>query len=235
MNVQKYVLPSNGLLGYRKDVNIRAMQGREIATAYTSLSEASMEAIITAVIEPKIDIDLLTDEDKIFILHMTRIQTFGDTLTQTIRCPFCGNIHTYELSYSDFTVDRLENAEQVSGQLVLENNDVVTKQIPTTEIFAELNLYKEKHNLPIVDTYLLNMIARIKRIKTDTEVYTTTSELLHYLENAPGNIFTDIDDFIQTKFGLDPVYTVECNQCNTTLTGGLGITADLFRKPNHNV
>lgn len=229
MNIQKYTLPSNGMLGYKKDITIRAMKGRELATAYSSLSEASLDAIITAIIEPKISVDLLCDEDKVFILHMARIQTFGDTIKQTLRCPFCGAIHEYEVSYEDFEVRKLESMEEVEGEYTLPNGDVIKKRIPTAEIFEDLNIYRDKNKLELVDNYLLNIVARVDNIKTDERKLTTTTELINYLSDLDGRDFVKVADFLVTTFGLDTTYTVECNNCQTALSGGLGITADLFR------
>ena len=47
LNKDKYILPSNGMLGYPKYVTIRAMTGRELSMVYSTLNEAVINEVIT--------------------------------------------------------------------------------------------------------------------------------------------------------------------------------------------
>jgi uncharacterized C2H2 Zn-finger protein len=234
LNKDKYILPSNGMLGYPKYVTIRAMTGRELSMVYSTLNEAVINEVITNVIEPKISIDLLCDEDRAFILHSTRVLTFGRDVVQVLRCPFCGEIHSYKLDYSNFNIKYLESEEDASGIYKLDNGDEIKKRVPSTERFNEIAAYKEKYNVPAYDAFLLLQVAKVDYIKESTtgRRIKPIAEIMDYLANLPGDIFMDITEFLDTKFGLDTTFTVECEGCQNTLTGGLGITADLFRKHN---
>lgn len=238
INVKEYILPSNGFLGYDKKVNIRGMKGYELSTAMSSLTEAAMNKIIESVIEPTISADMLCDEDKFFILHMARVQTFGDEISQAQRCPFCGDIHTYDINYKDFKVKYIESEEEVSGEkeYTWENKVkgtkhklVVKKKVPTADDFTAIKLYQEKHNPSPDFAAVLLMISRIKYIIFDGKKYTTISELLNLLLDLNGVIFLEVSDFIKTEFGLDTTFVVDCKKCKTAITGGIGINADLFR------
>lgn len=236
LNKDKYVLPSNGFLNYPREVTIRAMTGRELSMAYSVLNEAVIDEIIANVIEPKIDINDLCDEDKSFILHSTRVLTFGHEVSQVLRCPFCGMINNYTINYKDLDIKLLESPEQTSGTFICPNGDEIKKQIPTSERFNEITTYKNKHNIPAYDSFLLMQVARIDYVKTsDGRRIKSIAELMDYLAFLPGSIFMDISDFLTEQFGLNTTFEVDCKSCNTAITGGLGITADLFRKSNNTV
>lgn len=234
LNKDKYILPSNGFLGYPREVTIRAMNGRELSMAYSILNETTIDEIIYNVIEPKIEVSQLCDEDKAFILHSTRVLTFGHKIDQVLRCPFCGEIHTYTIDYRDLETTYLESEEQTSGLFTLPNGDEIKKQIPTSARFSEINLYKTKHNIPAYDSFLLLQVAKIEyiKVKEDARRIRSITELMDYLANIPGNDFMDVAEFLDVKFGLNTTFEAECKGCGTTLTGGIGITADLFRKSN---
>lgn len=238
VNVKEYILPSNGHLGYAKKVNIRSMKGGELSTAMSSLTAASMDRIIEAVMQPLISADMLSDEDKFFILHMARVQTFGDILSQAIRCPFCGEIHTYDVNYNDFKVKYLDNEDEASGEKNIEfgtNKLTVKKRIPTAEDFADIKLYQEKHKPNADFAFILYMIAKIKYIILNDKKYTTISELMNLLVDLDGLAFLEIDEFVKTEFGLDTTFIVDCKTCKIAVTGGVGINADLFRNPNRTI
>lgn len=229
INVQKYILPSNGFLGYEKEVTIRSMKGKEISTAYSSLTDASLDKIIEAVIEPKIDIDILADEDKVFILHMTRTLTFGNEIKQSLRCPFCGEIHTYDINYKDLQTKLLEDELQAHGELELETGDIIKKRVPISEHFTEIKQYKDKYSIPEEDSYALLQVARIEYIQTKVKKLTSIFDKMEYIVNIPGKYFIEISKFVETDFGFNTVFQVNCNKCNTVFQGGIGITADFFR------
>lgn len=224
-NIQKVVLPSNGLLQVEQEVTIRGMKGREISTLYSSLTEAAVDAIISAVTNPQLDPDLLCDEDKKFILHKTRVLTFGNETYQTLRCPHCGVIYEYEISYNDFDVQMLDE-KYLTDSITLSNGDIITRKVPIKKHWTEINRYKEKTNLTNDYAYILMQISRIDTINGKRK---SIPDLISYLENLPGVELVKLAKELEIKFGLDTTFKVDCNNCNTTFTGGLGFTADLFR------
>lgn len=230
-NIDKKVLPSNGLLkDVPKEVNIRGMKGREISTLFSSLTDASIEQIIKDVTDPSLDPDLLTDEDKAFILHTTRVLTFGNEIQQTLRCPFCGHVHPYILNYDDFNVTFLPE-DYLEEEMTLDDA-VIKRRVPTKEVLESARLYKEKINLPDSYAFILLQAAKISTINGKKK---SMAELVEYLENLPGNKLVKVSEFLNVKSGIDTTFEVECNNCKTAFTGGIGINADMFREPDRHL
>jgi hypothetical protein len=230
-NIDKKVLPSNGLLkDVPREVTIRGMKGREISTLFSSLTDASIDAIIKDVTEPSLEPDLLCDEDKAFILHQTRVLTFGSEVQQTLRCPICGHIHDYVFNYDDFEINYLEE-NHLEEELTI-GDQTIKRRIPTSETMAELKRYKEKFNLPDSYAFILLQAGKIGSINGKKK---TTTELVQYLENLPGNELVKVSRFLDRKFGLETTVQVECVNCKTAFAGGIGINADLFREPDNNL
>jgi len=235
LNINKYKLPSNGLLGYQDEVSIRSMTGRELSTAYSSLSDASIEEIIKGVIEPKIDLRIMADEDKLFILHTTRVLTFGKELRQVLRCPICGEIHDYEVNYDDFKIDYLDIKEE-SSILKLKDTDIeVKRKIPVAEDYLEAKYFQEKYSIPERDSFLILQALKVEYIKDDKKHYRTMREKVDYLGDLQGSLFMDIVEFVNVRFGLNTNFNVECKSCSNVIQGGVGISADFFRNANKSV
>ena len=230
-NIDKKVLPSNGLIeNVPKEVTIRGMKGREISTLFSSLTDASIEQIITDVTQPSLDVDLLPDEDKAFILHITRVLTFGNEIQQTLKCPFCGHVDDYVINYDDFSVTYLPD-DYLEKELKLEDK-IIKRRIPSKETMKAAKAYKDRVGLPDSYAFILLQAAKIGSINGKKKSF---AELVEYLENLPGNMLVKISDFLNVKFGIETTFEVECTGCKTSFTGGIGINADMFREPNRNL
>lgn len=227
-NIDKKVLPSNGLIeGVPKEVTIRGMKGKEISTLFSSLTDASIESIIKEVTDPRLDPEELTDEDKAFILHQTRVLTFGHELQQTLRCPFCKHIDNYILDYKNFEVIYL-NENHLTDELELDGV-TIKRRLVNTELLKEARNYKNKVNLPDDYAFILLQATRIASLNNKKK---TIAELVEYLENIQGKDLVKVARFLDAKFGLQTDFTVECSNCHTAFTGGVGINADMFREPD---
>lgn len=227
-NIDKKVLPSNGLIeGIPKEVTIRGMKGKEISTLFSSLTDASIESIIKEVTDPRLDPEELTDEDKAFILHQTRILTFGHELQQTLRCPFCKHIDNYILDYNNFEVIYLDE-NHLTDELELDGV-IIKRRLVNTELLKEARNYKNKVNLPDDYAFILLQATRIASLNNKKK---TIAELVEYLENIQGKDLVKVARFLDAKFGLQTDFTVECSNCHTAFTGGVGINADMFREPD---
>lgn len=224
-NIDKEVLPSNGLLDAPKEVGIRAMTGREISTIYSSLNEESINQVIKSVTTPSLDPNDLCDQDKSFILHKTRTLTFGDEIHQTLKCPFCGHIHEYTINYSDFNTKYLTQ-EYLDEVVELSNGDKVSRRIATRKVWKEIDNHKTKRNLSDMYAYILLVSSRVGEINGERK---SIGELVEYLENLPGNDLVKIDRGFGERFGLDTTYIQQCAKCKLDITGGVGINADMFR------
>lgn len=229
MNIEKVVLPTNGLVGYEREIRINAMKGRHLSTILSSLDEGAVDKVIEDIIEPKISIDLLTDEDKTFILHKARALTFGNTVTQTLKCPICGDIHKFDLDYEVFEVTNLEE-EDVNREFIIEfeNKEYrFTNKVPTGNTWNEIEQYKRRFNPDPTLSYILLQVAYIDTINGKKM---SVNEKVNLLADVlPANEVIKLAKAFELQYGFDPTYVVECPNSGTAFTGGLAITADLFR------
>jgi hypothetical protein len=225
-NIEKKVLPSNGLLeDVPREVAIRGMRGREISTVLSSLTDASVDEVIKSVTNPSLEPENLCDEDKKFVLHQTRILTFGEEIQQTLRCPFCGHIHDYTINYSDLELTYLEE-EVLNDVLELSDGTKITRRIPSSKTMEEIIRYKDKVKFPPSYSFLFLQASRIGKVNGKKM---PIGEMITWLENIPGKELSKISKFLDIRFGLDTTFEVECAGCGTSFTGGIGISADLFR------
>ena len=180
-NKEKVTLPSNGYIdGVPKEVNIRGMKGREISTIFSSLTDSAIEDVIQSVTKEELNLDILPDEDKFFILHRTRVLTFGDTIQQKLRCPKCGKIHDYAVKYDDLEVTQLEENPEKDIEI---GGRTFTRRIPTKAVYDEINRFKEKIKATPDMVFTLGQIARIakvdgKKISTQEMILIVTGKLL---------------------------------------------------------
>lgn len=228
-NIEKKVLPSNGLMeDIPREVVIRGMLGREISTLFSSLNDAAIDDIIKNVTDPSLDPDYLCDEDKQFILHQTRILTFGNELQQTLRCPICGHVHDYIINYDDLDFNLLTE-DTLNEKLKLADGNVLERRVPSSRIMRDIIRYKEKANKPSSYAFIFLQVSRLGLINGKQR---SIGDLVEYLENMPGKELVKVSRFLDFKFGLDTSFMVECDKCQSSFTGGIGITADLFREPD---
>lgn len=229
MNIEKVVLPTNGLVKYPREVYISAMRGRHLSTILSSLDDGAVDKVIEDIIEPKISITELTDEDKTFILHKARTLTFGNEIKQTLKCPVCGDIHEYTLNYEDFDTIYLRE-EDVGKELIINvggKEYAIINKIPTGETWEEVEQYKRRYKPVPTLAYILIQAAHISTI--NGRGWTMAEKVNFLADELPANLLVEVAQFLDVKYGFDPTYLVECHNTGTAFTGGLAITADLFR------
>lgn len=229
MNVEKTILPTNGLVGYEREVTISAMKGRHLSAMLSSLDEGSIDSVIEDIIEPKIDINELTDEDKTFILHKSRVLTFGNLIKQTLKCPICGDVHEYEIHYDNFEITYLtEEDTQKTVEVEFDKKKYeITNQIPTGATWEEIEQYKRRFNPENSMAYILMQAALINTVNGKRW---SMSEKVNFLADIlPAKYLIELAKAFELNYGFNPTYVVECPNSGTAFTGGLAITADLFR------
>lgn len=230
MTKERILLPSNGLLGYDSHVVVSAMRGRHLSTILSSLDSGAIDLVITDIIEPKIDIDLLTDEDKTVILYKSRELTFGSEIKLRQKCPICGKTHDYVIDYSDFSIKYLEK-EDVGRVHQFELQDgtryEIENQVPTGKTWEEIEQYKRRYEPPLTLSYILLQVANIGKV--NGREITVRDKVNLLADILPANVLVDVIDKMGVKYGLDPTYTLECLETGTAFTGALALTADIFR------
>lgn len=227
IELDKIKLPSNGLLKVPKEITIRGLNVGELATIYASMSDASIDTVLKGIIQVSFDTNLLTDEDKSFILHRARQLTFGTDIVVGTRCPFCGEIESaHSVSYDDFKVDYL-TPEIVNEELELSNGDKVTRNFPTE--FDKEQVKKLIMNFSLTspgDKFTLSQVLLLDKVNGSK---LSALDKLNYIRNMTPMDFSKLVQFNIYKYGINTTYTVECKGCGQTYTGGIGLSADLFR------
>lgn len=225
-NFGKIKLPSNGLLGYPQEVTIRDLDIEELSTIYASMNDASIERVFKSIIGDQVEISKLVDEDKVYILHKVRQLTFGDEIKTGSRCPFCGFINQHSADYHDFSVVFLTK-EQVEETLELSNGDKVSRNFPNEKDKNEIRDLITKFNLTSKgEQFTLSQVLLLGSVNGER---LTALERLNYLRQTTPQDFAKIVEFNIVKYGIDTTFTTECNHCSQTYTGGVGLSADLFR------
>lgn len=226
-NIDRKILPSNGTVkGVPKEVTIRGMKGVEISTIYSSLTEASIDEVIKAVTDDgQIDVDLLTDEDKLFILLETRKLTFGPEVKQSLRCPFCNHIHEYTIDLDNLPIHLLDETN-FNDIITLSSGDTVTKRLPNKLTYEEIENARIKFNYPPTYNFILGIASKIDKINGRR---LTIREQVEWLENLDGKLLVEVAESINFVYGVENTYIVNCVKCGTNFTGGVGLNADLFR------
>ena len=218
-------LPSNGLLGVPTTIGVRALGGAELSTIYASLDDAAIDETIRAATTPSLDPDLLTSEDKVAIMHEIRRNTFGDTIKVPLRCPHCGQIHDYYIDYTDLKTEYL--TEEILKPITLLNGDTITRKFPVKVDSDNIKSFITKHNISKRgDLFTVSQMLLIDKVN-DKKL--TLLELKNYLGNLTGADYGALVEHHTKGFGFNPVFVVPCESCDTLITGGVGLTADLFR------
>lgn len=227
MNIKKINLVSDGLLeNVPETITVREMKGSELSTVFSNFNDEAVEYVIESVIvDEGIDIDDLTEQDKHLILHTTRVLTFGNTITQTLRCPFCNQIHDYDIDYSEFDIDLLDETYLSDSKFTV-GEHTYERKIPTARDFKTIKRFKERANISFQDDFIVLQMLHIKSV--DGKVL-PNSTLIDLLKDIPAKELLEVSKKLSTKFGLNTNYAVECLACGNEIQGVLGITPNLFR------
>lgn len=227
MNITKIKLPSNGLLEkVPAEITVRGMKGQELSMIYSNFNDESVDEVIKAVIvDEDINLTDLTDQDKAAILHSTRTQTFGNITTQAVPCPFCGQIHEYDINYDQFETKFLEE-EYITNNNITIGDNTYERRVPTSGTYQQLRAFRDKYNINQHDEYILKQMAFIKKLNNKVP---GDLQLLNHLKDLPGKELHELSRELELDFGLKTIYKVDCNNCKKTIPGVLGITPNLFR------
>lgn len=227
-NITTISLPSNGYLeDIPAQITIREMTGSELSAIYSNFNDAAIDYVLEqTIIKPEgLDIEKLTEQDKAYILHSLRQLTYGNSVPQTLRCQFCGTVHEYDINYSDFKTKPLDG-EYVTNNTFEVEGHTYTRKIPTVEDIKLIPNFIERFNVSVFDHFLVQQIQYIENI--DNNLKTNIQKLTH-LKNIPGRSLSKVIDKLKVDFGLDTTYHVDCKNCSMAITGGLGLSPNLFR------
>lgn len=226
MNIAEITLPSNGNLPrVPAKVTIREMTGAELTAIYSNFNDEIIDEIVQAVIETEgINIEDLAEQDKHMILHQTRVLSFGNTITQTLRCPFCGVIHDYEIDYGTFKATLIDD-EYLSKTTFEIGKHTYVRKIPTVRDFKRIRDTKQKYSISFKDDFILAIMVYVDTVDGRKM---PDLDLLNHLKDLPAKDLKQVATELAVKFGLDTTFTVECEDCHNAITGGLGISPNLF-------
>lgn len=223
-NYDDLVLVSKGqMLGVPERVRVRGLLGKEISSIYSSMTNASIDKVIYEIIEPKVDVSLMCDEDKVLILHKARQLTFGDEIVQDLKCPFCNHKETHIFNYNDFKVDYLPD-NYLATEVELSGHKIKIK-IPTRIDFERLDEFKNSEKLEDDSVFTLLLMSKVDRV--DGKVL-SLKELKDFLDNLLGKDIMAFAKVLDIPLGLNTNKDLVCSNCGNTYKGGIGLSADLF-------
>lgn len=226
MIVKKIKLGSNGQVeGIPSEITVRALKGKELSLIFTSLTEASIDTVIKAIVEEDIDIGLLPDEDRFQILLTAKEITFGPEIKQQFLCPYCNHTFEHTMLVDDLEFTSLEK-ELFTKEHELSNGDKIKLRLPNKSIWQQIEKARNTLNYTFDYDYLFLLASKIKIVNSKE---LSITGVIDYLENLPGKYFREISDLTKFKFGYTKTYEIECEKCNNTFLGGIGVNADLFR------
>jgi len=227
ININKIKLASNGQVdGVPEELTIRALTGKELSIIYSSLTTASIDKVLGSIIDEKVDVSILPDEDKFQILLEARKLTFGPEIKQQLLCPHCGQVHEHIINIDELEFKYLPKSFSITAAQI-SNGDTIELRIPTAAVWQQIDKVKERLNYTFDYDYLFLMASRIAKVNNKG---LSITELIKYLENLQGKYFTEVNDLVNFSFGYNKIFTVECTKHKGyTFQGGLGINADLFR------
>lgn len=238
MIIEKVKLPSNGLLGYPAEVTVRELKGSELSVIYTSLSDSSVDYVLKQALvddSKNIDLDMMADQDKLFLLIKLRILTLGPNLIQNVKSPYgTQRIQEVELDLASMEVMYLEQKELDKELEVTDQNGtvyVLKRRVPNRKVIEEIMEAKEKHNISSYDDALLRMVSLLDpKIKAPNGYKARpVHEVVDFLGNLPGRQLKEVYNFVEMPFGINPTFEVECEETRQSFLGVVAFSADLFR------
>ena len=231
MLIDKVHLPSNGLLGYNREVTVKEIGGLGLTAVYESLTDASIDLALREAVEG-VDIEELCDEDKLFLLLKARTLTLGNIVTQPVVSPYTQTVQKQEVDLNSFDYTLLTQ-ELLDTELVVKDREgkeyTFTRRVATKEIIESLLKTKERHLL--ADSYLgiLRIISKLNP-KVNGKVVSNIDLINLLAHELLGSELVKLLKFVDGLiFGLNLTYTAVCTETNQEFLGVFGLSADLFR------
>lgn len=231
MIIEKVALPSNGLLGYAKEVEISELSGLGLTSVYESLTDASIDFALSSALRG-VEVSELCDEDKLFLLLKARVLTIDSVVVQPVISPYTGNVQPQEVDLTQFSYTALTQEmldETITIKDIKGKEYTFSRRVATKEIIESLLKTKEKNLLSDRYIGILRIVSKLSPI-VNGENKPTIETIQLLADSIPGTELLKLYKFADNLvFGLDLTYTATCKETNQEFLGVFGLSADLFR------
>jgi len=232
-------IPSNGYFGNLKEITLRAMTTKEEKILLTSRDFSVFKRLISSCcIKPKdLDIDLLHQNDIMYLIYALRQLTFGDTYVQESKCPECGANNSIEINISEMDVDFLDtdNIEEKLKVKLPVNGDTLQLKLLSSGDNEKLDrIIKQKSakgRLQDPDSYRITLGLMELIVSRNDEDFKDEEEKRNYVDNLHMKDLLVINNAINkvSNFGLDNNVIRVCENCGEEITVAGIICPEFFR------
>lgn len=233
-----FTLPSNGLLGGPKEVTLRAMTTKEEKIILTTRDMSLFEKLIkSCCVEPKdLNVDLLHENDIMFLVFALRSITFGDTYEQTITCPECGfkqdiTVNISEMEPHILDTDNIE--EKLTCKLPVNGDTLQLKLLSVGDINRIDKLVKtrtSKGKVKDPDSYNFTLKLMETILSKNGDTFENQDEKMHYVDSLNMQDLVTIQNTLSSiEFGLDNVLIRTCSKCHEDIEVAGVVCPEFFR------
>lgn len=238
-----FTLPSKGLVYDKKDnipssITLRRMTTKEDKMRMRNESEDKIRrAILQAcILDEGVDAGKLKLADANFLLFKLRVLSLlDDKYKLQLACPSCGSEFIHEINLSDLKINYMTKDKLKDMEIILPLSQVkVGLQLPSLDNVIKMSDKLKDYftKFPDADrTEAIYTTSAMLYVKDINEQSVMAEELEDWLDNmdiidnrAFRKKLAELDDI----FGIDTDMKCRCPQCNSEVSHGLPITAELF-------
>lgn len=235
---KSFLLPSNGIFGGPKEITLRAMTTKEEKIMLTSYDFSVFERIVkSCCVEPKdLDINLLHQEDIMYLIYALRQITFGNEYAQESICPECGFKQQIDVDISDMELNYLdtENIEEKLTVKLPVNGDALTLKLLSNGDLKRLDKTVKVKNsqgrLQDPDSYRFTLGIMEIIATRNGEEFKDLDEKRNYVDTLHLKDLITIQNCISSiKFGLNRTIIRTCQRCKEDVKFEGMICPEFFR------
>lgn len=233
-----FQLPSNGYFGGPKEIVLRAMTTKEEKILMTSRDFSVFGRIVkSCCVEPKdLDLNLLHQNDIMYLTYALRELTFGPTYVQEINCPECNFKQEIEVDISEMEVNILDTDEidkQLKVKLPVAGDTLQLKLLSSGDlnrIDKAIKTKAAKGKILDVDSYefLVKLMETI--VTKNDEDFESEEEKKFYADNLHMRDLVTIQNCLnKIEFGINPSIVRTCKKCHEDVEVNGLICPEFFR------
>lgn len=200
---------------------------------FGSSSDNVLRDVIMNLTEPKVDINLLTGFDRLFILIELRRHTYGFNYHVKGKCSECGNISEYKVNLNDLELDELDEDASLSSTIELpKSEDSIEIRLLThdEEKASRKRAVKLSKDLKVPANeleYVFNLEKMINKVNGETLSQGAKTE---YVNNLVGMDSAFIKHSIDKKaYGYKLSLPTNCDNCGSDILVAFEFNSEFFR------
>lgn len=233
----KTELPSRGLLydGIPGEFTLKMITTAEEKFLYGSSGDVFSKVLENCIVSPKgINLDELLPFDELFLLFQLRIHSYGPKYRVSGKCPYCGNIETFDVDLDELPIYYLDETFQEPIEFTLPKcGKKVSIKLLRKKDYESVRRRAKKiskstgTNFKELE-YVMRMAKYIKQIDGEDVDEGQAQAFVEKLVGYDTAYFWDkLDEMI--KCGIDNVTEVTCGNCGEDYDLVCRISSEFFR------